>query len=85
MQLEILTPSKNIFSGEVKLVKVPGSKGSFEILKNHAPIISTLTKGELKVETESGEILRYQTGDGTVEVKNNHIVVLAESIENKVQ
>jgi F-type H+-transporting ATPase subunit epsilon len=80
MQLEILTPGKNIFSGEVKLVKVPGSKGSFEILKNHAPIISTLTKGELKVETESGEILRYQTGSGTVEVKNNHIVILAESI-----
>ena len=80
MQLEILTPSKNIFSGEVKLVKVPGSKGSFEILNNHAAIISTLISGELKVEMESGEISRYQMSSGTVEVKNNHIVVLAESI-----
>ena len=80
MQLEILTPSKNVFSGEVKLVKVPGSKGSFEILRNHAAIISTLTSGELKVETESGETLRYQISGGTVEAKNNHIVVLAESI-----
>jgi len=80
MQLEILTPSKNIFSGEVKLVKVPGSKGSFEILKNHATIISTLTKGELKMETESGEAFHYQISGGTVEVKNNHIVVLVESI-----
>jgi len=80
MQLEILTPIKNIFSGEAKLVKVPGSKGAFEILKNHAAIISTLAKGELKVETESGETLRYQISGGTVEVRNNHIVVLAESI-----
>jgi len=81
MQLEILTPGKNVFSGEVNLVKVPGSKGSFEVLKNHAPIISTLASGELKVETESGETLRYQISGGTVEVKNNHIVVLAESVE----
>ena len=80
MQLEILTPSKNVFSGEVKLVKVPGSKGSFEVLKNHAALISTLTSGELKVETDSGETLRYQISGGTVEVKNNHIVVLAESL-----
>jgi len=80
MQLEILTPIKNIFSGEVKLVKVPGSKGSFEILKNHAAIISTLTSGELKVETESGETLRYQISGGTAEVSNIHVVVLAESI-----
>ena len=80
MQLEILTPSKNVFSGDVKLVKVPGSKGSFEVLRNHAAIISTLTSGELKVETESGETLRYQISGGTVEAKNNHIVVLAESL-----
>ena len=80
MQLEILTPGKNVFSGEVNLVKVPGSKGSFEVLKNHAALISTLTSGELKVETESGETLRYQISGGTVEAKNNHIVVLAESL-----
>ena len=80
MQLEILTPAKNIFSGEVKLVKVPGCKGSFEILKNHAAIISSLTSGELKVETETGETLKYTISSGVVEVKSNHIVVLAESI-----
>ncbi len=82
MQLEILTPNKSVFSGEVKLVKVPGSNGSFEIMKNHAAIISTLTDGELKVETESGETIRYKTSGGVVEVKNNHVVILAESIEN---
>jgi len=80
MQLEILTPGQHIFEGEVKLVKVPGSAGSFEILKNHAAIISALTDGELKVITESDETLRYKTSSGVVEVSNNHIVVLAESI-----
>ena len=80
MQLEILTPGKSVFSGEVKLIRVPGSNGSFEILNNHAAIISTLSKGVVKVETESGETIRYQTTGGVVEVNNNHIVILAESI-----
>jgi len=81
MQLEILTPTKNVFSGEVKLVKVPGSNGSFEIMKNHAAIISSLSDGELKVTTESNETLRYKTSGGVVEVKGNHVIVLAESIQ----
>jgi len=80
MQLEILTPQQNVFSGEAKLVKVPGSNGSFEILQNHAAIISSLTEGETKVETESGDTLRYKISGGMVEVKNNHVVILAESI-----
>ena len=81
MQLEILTPGKNIYSGEAKLVKVPGSKGAFEIMSNHAAIISTLIDGEIKVETESGQTIRYKTSGGVVEVKKNHVVLLAESIE----
>ena len=81
MQLEILTPAKKVFSGEVKLVKVPGSKGSFEIMKNHAAIISTLMDGEVKIETESGDTKCYKTIGGVVEVKNNQIVVLVESIQ----
>ena len=81
MLLEILTPAKSVYSGEVKLVKVPGSNGSFEILKNHAAIISTLTDGKVKVETESGEILHFKTSGGVVEVNNNHIIMLVESIE----
>ena len=83
MQLEILTPQQKVFSGEAKLIKVPGSKGSFEIMKNHAPIISTLTDGKLKVETESGETLHYKTSGGVVEVKKNHVVILLETIANE--
>ena len=84
MQLEIFTPNEKVFSGEVRLVKVPGSSGSFEILKNHAPIISALGEGELKMETEAGETLRYKINSGVIEAKSNHIVALAESI-SKVQ
>ena len=84
MQLEILTPGKSVFSGEVKLVKVPGSSGSFEIMKDHAAIIASLTDGEVKVETESGETLRYRTTSGVVEVKKNHIVMLLESITKEI-
>ena len=80
MFLEIITPDKRIYSGEVKLVQLPGTLGSFEILKNHAPIISTLEKGKIKVEEESGQILFFEVDGGIVENKDNKIVVLVESI-----
>jgi F-type H+-transporting ATPase subunit epsilon len=81
MQLDILTPDRKIYSGEVNLVKVPGSIGSFEIMKNHAAIISTLVKGEVKIETLSGEKIHYTTNGGVVEVKDNCIIILVESVE----
>ena len=82
MHLELLTPGKNIFSGEVKKVKLPGSGGYLGVLNNHAPLISALMDGELKLVTESGETKRYTTTGGVVEVKNNQIMILVESIEN---
>lgn len=80
MLLEIITPDKNIYSGEVKLVQLPGTVGSFEILKNHAPIISTLEKGKIKVVEENGQILFFEVDGGIVENKDNKIIVLVESI-----
>lgn len=79
MKLEIITPDKLIYSGTVKLVQLPGSKGNFEILDHHAPIISTLDKGKIKVEEESGQILYFEVDGGIVENKDNKIIVLAES------
>ncbi|MDR1667500.1 MAG: ATP synthase F1 subunit epsilon [Bacteroidales bacterium] len=81
MLLEVITPQKTVFSGEVSLIKVPGSKGSFEILKNHAPVISTLSPGELKFAINDGEVRYYRTGNGVVEIKNNHVIVLVDSLE----
>jgi F-type H+-transporting ATPase subunit epsilon len=79
MYLEIITPEKKLFSGEVKLVKVPGSKGSFEILKNHAPIISTLEQGKIKILSPEGNETFFTIGGGVVEAKENKIIILAES------
>ena len=80
MDLEIITPDKKVYEGEVKLVKVPGSKGSFEILNNHAPIISILAKGEVKVIDNDDKTNFYNISGGVVEVKQNNIIILAESI-----
>lgn len=80
MLLEIITPDKRIYSGQVSLVQLPGTKGSFEILKNHAPIISTLDKGKIKVVEESGQILFFEVDGGIVENNDNKIIVLVESI-----
>lgn len=77
MKLEIITPEKRLFDGKVKLVKVPGASGSFEILNNHAPIISTLTKGTIKVITETDQKELIEIESGIVEVKANNISILA--------
>ena len=80
MKLEIITPDKKVYSGEVKLVQLPGISGLFEILNNHAPIISTLAKGKIKIEEESGQIFYFEVDGGIVENKDNKIIVLAESV-----
>jgi len=80
MYLEIITPDKKVFSGEVTSVTVPGSKGSFQILDNHAPIISTLENGKVKVAEKSGT-QTYNIKGGVVEVLKNKVIVLAESLQ----
>jgi F-type H+-transporting ATPase subunit epsilon len=80
MLLEIITPDKRIYSGKVKLVKLPGTKGAFEILNNHAPIISSLEKGTIKVIEEDGKELLFEVDGGVAENKDNKIIVLAESV-----
>lgn len=77
MKLEIITPEKRLFDGSIKLVQVPGTKGSFEVLKNHAPIISTLTRGNIKVITEQGIEENFEILSGIIEVKANNISILA--------
>lgn len=79
MFLEIITPDKKVFEGEIKLVQLPGSKSSFEILKNHAPIISTLEKGTIRVVQKNGEEKRFNVDGGVIENKANKIIVLVES------
>jgi len=78
MNLEIVTPDEKIFEGEVKHVQLPGKEGLFGILNNHAPIVSTLVKGRVKVEAIDGDIQYFEIGGGVVEMNNNKVVVLAE-------
>ena len=82
MHLEILTPDKKVYTGEVTSVNLPGTVGPFEILTNHAALISTLEKGDIRIKNNNKieEIIRID--GGVVEVLNNNIIVLAESILN---
>lgn len=64
MILEIITPDKKVYSGLVKLVQLPGTNGLFEIMNHHAPIISTLDKGKIKVEEENGQVLFFDVDGG---------------------
>lgn len=79
MFLEIISKEKKIFSGHINLIKVPGTKGSFEVLFNHAPIISTLDKGEIKVVETNGNEEFFKITGGIIEVNRNQVTVLAET------
>ncbi|MCO4292460.1 ATP synthase F1 subunit epsilon [Solitalea sp. MAHUQ-68] len=80
MILDILTPDKKVFSGEVISVTVPGKAGSFQILENHAAIISTLDNGlvEIRLTDKSQELFNIK--GGVVEVLKNKVVVLADGV-----
>lgn len=79
-ELEIVTPEASIFAGSVQSVQVPGSDGSFQVLFNHAPIISTLGKGKVKLVKEDGEAVSYDTEDGVIEVLKNKAIILVEKL-----
>lgn len=78
MIIDIISPDQKIYSGEVKSAQFPGTEGSFGILNNHAPIISTLKAGEINLVAENNEKLSFPIKGGVVEVQNNKVIVLAE-------
>lgn len=80
MKIEIITPDKRVYSGEVRSVRVPGKKGSFQVLKDHAPIISTLDKGPVIISDDQGSQVRYEITGGVIEVKRNRIILLADTV-----
>lgn len=79
MHLEIITPDKTIFEGEVDSATFPGSKGSFQVLKNHAALISSLDKGKVVYKTNNSE-QEIMVNGGVVEVLDNKIILLAEKV-----
>ena len=78
MNLEILTPEKKIFSGDVYGVQLPGIGGVFEVLEKHAPIVSALKAGKLKILKDKNTSSEYSIQGGFVEVIHNKATVLVE-------
>lgn len=77
MLIDIVTPDRNIFSGDISSATFPGSDGSFGIKENHAPMVATLKEGQIKVVVEGKEEF-FDVSGGVVEVNHNKIIVLAE-------
>ena len=94
MHLEIVTPESKVFTGEAVSVQLPGTEGLFQVLNNHAAIISTLDKGSVKIEFStaldakkinkqlkldtSNKIATFEIGGGVVEMLNNKLIILAD-------
>ena len=79
MKLNIITPDNVLYAGEnVYLVQLPGVEGSFEIMNHHAPLISVLKKGKVKVEVKGENPLFFEVNGGVIEVLDNHVLILAE-------
>jgi len=81
MRIEIITPDKKVFEGDIKSVRVPGKKGSFQVLKDHAPIVSTLESGPVIMVDQNGNESVYEINGGVIEVKANKIILLADSVK----
>jgi F-type H+-transporting ATPase subunit epsilon len=81
MTLEILTPERKIFSGDVYGVQLPGISGLFEVLDKHAPLVSELKAGKLKILKDKSSTNSYNIQGGFVEVLNNKTTVLVEGAE----
>jgi F-type H+-transporting ATPase subunit epsilon len=85
MQLEILSPEKKLYAGEVYGVQLPGIAGSFEILEKHAPMVSALRDGTMKVllDKSGTRVNRFSIQGGFMEVIQNKVTVLVEGAEEK--
>ncbi|MGE5420802.1 MAG: ATP synthase F1 subunit epsilon [Chloroflexota bacterium] len=81
MRIDIITPDKKVYEGEITSVRVPGKKGSFQVLKDHAPIISTLDNGPVIMVDENGNQQIFEVTGGVIEVKANKIILLADSVK----
>lgn len=78
MKLEIITPDKKLFEGDVKSATFPGNEGSFGVLDNHAPMIATLKAGKVEIINDNNSKQEFAVKGGVVEVLKNKVIVLAE-------
>ncbi len=81
-EVQVITPSKSVYNGKVVSITIPGTLGNFQVLYNHAPLMSSFEIGKIKIVEPDNKTLIFFTGGGTVEVLNNKVLVLAESFES---
>jgi F-type H+-transporting ATPase subunit epsilon len=82
MNLEILTPEHKLFSDAVYGVQLPGVSGSFEVLERHAPLVSALKAGRIKVLNDKTHTTQFEIQSGFVEVIHNRVTVLVEGAKH---
>jgi F-type H+-transporting ATPase subunit epsilon len=80
MYLEILTPENKVFEGDVTSATFPGADGSFQVLDNHAPLISLLKEGKVEYKSKTSTAEAVTITGGVVEVLNNKVVLLADGV-----
>ncbi len=81
MHVEIVSPTGRVFSGDAQGVKAPGVEGSFEVLRNHAPMIAAIEIGSIVITDSTGTAITFATSGGFVEVRKDGVIVLAETAE----
>ncbi len=81
MHIKILTPDKEVFDGDITSVKVPGTSGQFEILNNHAALVSSLGEGEVRLIKEGGEKVTFSIEKGFIEVLKNEVSLLVQGYQ----
>ena len=81
LDLEIISPEKKVYSGKVKSVTIPGTKGNFQVLFNHAPLISTIEIGIIKLDLSDDSTRIFTTSGGSAEVLDNKVLILSDTVE----
>ena len=81
LDLEIISPEKKVYSGKVKSVTIPGTKGNFQVLYNHAPLISTFEIGIIKLDLSDDSTRIFTTSGGSAEVLDNKVLILSDTVE----
>lgn len=81
LELDIITPEQILFEGKAQSVTVPGTKSPFQVLFNHAPIVSSLENGQIKIVDDNNKTILFKTTQGFIEVKSNKVNILVDSAE----
>ncbi len=81
MELVVLTPEEQYFNGDIKSITVPGVSGEFEVLENHAPLVSAIAEGRVKIVKKDGESVIFDVNRGFLEVINNDLALLVNEIK----